>query len=102
MNAEKITTYDDKLVFEKSGKIFTLIGGVLKEITEYIFDTTKSLVTKLNIDSMDEIRLETHARGKSLRDRNLIKNYFNKRALRASGLKRSKRTIFLPEISHEL
>ena len=43
---------------------------------------------------MDEIRFDVRSRGKSLRGRILKKNVFNKRALSASGFKKSERTIF--------
>ena len=51
---------------------------------------------------MDEIRFDIHARVKSLRDRNLIKYYFNKRAILASVFKRSEGTIFVSENPNEL
>ena len=87
MNREKITIYDDKLVFKSSGKSFTLRGDVLKMITDYKFETTGSPDTKLSRFFMDEIHFDIHSQGKILRDRNLIKNYYNKRAIFASGLK---------------
>ena len=49
-------------------------------------------------DFMDETHFRIHSRGKSLRNRNLIKIYFNKINLLASGL----RTIFHPEDPNEL
>ena len=64
-------------------------------ITDYRFNTTDSPVAKLIISFMDEISYDIQARGKSLRNRNLIKNYFNKRGINASGLNRSERNIFL-------
>ena len=75
MNGEKDTKYNHKLVFKKSGKVFTLRGDFLKLITEYKFNTTDSRDTKLIIDFMHEISFDIHARGKSLRDRHLIKNF---------------------------
>ena len=47
---------------------------------------------------MDETHFNTRATGKGNRDRNLIKNYFNERAVLASGLK----TIFLSDNPNEL
>ena len=70
-------------------------------ITDYVFITTDSSDAKLIIGLMDEIPFDTHAQSKILRDRNLIWNCFNKRALLASGLKRSERTIFPSENSNE-
>ena len=98
----KITIYGDKLVFTNSGEIFNLRDDVLKMITDYKFSATDSPDAKLIIDFMDEICFDVHGRGKSLRDDNLIKNYFDKRAILASGLKRSERTIFLSSNPNEL
>ena len=55
--------------------------------TDYKFNTTDPPDAKLIIDFTDEMPFDTHARGKSLGDRNLMKNYNIKRALLASGLK---------------
>ena len=92
MNGEKVAIYDDNLVFKNNGKIFTLRGDVLKTITEYKVNKTDSPDAKLIIDTMDELHLDIHSRGRSLRYRNFIEKYFNKRAIFASGLK----TIFFP------
>ena len=43
------------------------------------------------------MHFNTHTTGKSKRNRNLIKNYYNKRSILASGLK----TIFLPDNPNE-
>ena len=51
---------------------------------------------------MDEMHFDTHAWGKSLRDRNPIKNYFIERAILASELKRSETAIFLWKKPKEL
>ena len=102
MNGEKIAIYDDELVFKNSGRILSWRGDVLIMINDYKFNTTDSPDAKLIIDFMDEIHFDKHARGKSVRDKNLIKKYFNKRAILASGLKRSETTIFLPENPNEL
>ena len=45
-----ITLYDDKLVFERSGKVLTLRGDVLKMITDYNFESTHSPDTKQIIE----------------------------------------------------
>ena len=87
MKREKTTLYGVKIVFECRGKVFTLRGDVLKMTTDYKLKTKDSPDPKLIIKFMDEKRFDIHARGKSLRDRNLGKNYFNKRALLASGIK---------------
>jgi len=77
MNGEKVTIYNDELVFSESGKIFTLRGDVLKMLTDYKFDTTDSPDAKVNIDIMDEMHFDIHARGKSLRDEtNLTKEVY--------------------------
>ena len=102
MNGAKITIYENEFFFEKSAEVLTLIGVVLEMITDYIFFATDSPVAKLFIDFMDEIRFEIHARGKCFRDKNLIKNISEKRTIFASGLKRSEKNIFLPEIPKEL
>ena len=87
MNGEKVTIYDDKLVFKTSGKIFTLRGDVLKMITDYKFITTDSRDAKLIIDFMEEMHFDIHPRGKSLVDKNLTYSCFIKRSILASGLK---------------
>ena len=70
-------------------------------VTDYEFFATESPDAKLNIN-IDGKRSDIHARGKSLTDRNLLKNYFNKRTVLATGVKKSKRTIFFPEVPNEL
>ena len=76
---EKNTIFDQKFVPENSCKFFTLRGDVLKMVINYKFNTTYSPEAKLNIDFMDEMRFNIHARCNIPRDRTLIKNYFNKR-----------------------
>ena len=58
-------------------------------ITEYDFKKTDSPDAKQTIAFLDGMHFDIHAKGKSFRD----KNYYNKRAILASGLK----TIFLPD-----
>ena len=67
-------------------------------ITDYKFNTTGSPDAKLNIDNMDVFQTDKTARGKSFRDKNLIKVYFDKRAILASALK----TISFSENPKEL
>ena len=76
-NGEKVTIYDYKFFFKKSGKLFTSGGDILKFITDYKLNTTGSSDAKLIIGLMDQIRFDIHARGKNLTDKNLIRNYFN-------------------------
>ena len=61
---------------------------------DYKFNKTDSPDAKLIIDFVDYIRMNIHARGKSLRGRNPIKNYVNTRALLVYVVKRSEITIF--------
>ena len=76
MNGEKVTIYDEKLVFKNSGKTFTLRCDVLKKITDYKFNTTDSPDAKLIMDFMDAMHFDIRSSGRSLRDRNLIKKLF--------------------------
>ena len=78
MTGEKVTIYKDKLVFKSSGKIFTLRVDVLKVITEHKLNTTHSPDPKNIIVFIDEMRVDIHSRGKSLRDRNLTKTILTK------------------------
>ena len=50
------------------------------------------------IDFMKEMHFNIHSRGKKFEDKNLIKNYLNKRSILASGLK----TIFFSKTPKEL
>ena len=102
MNGQKVTIYDDKLVCVNSGKFFTLRGDLLKLITDLKSNTTGSPDANPIVEFLVEIHFEIYARGKSLRDRNLAKNFFNKRAVLASGLKRSETVIFLSQSPNEL
>ena len=97
MKGEKVTIYETELVFKNSAKIFTLRGDVLKKITDYIFNTKDSTEAKLFMDLVGEMHSSIHSGGKGLRDRNLIKIYFIKRAIFASGLKTSETTNFFSE-----
>ena len=84
MKGEQATLNEDKLVFEYSGKIFTLRGDVSKVITDYIFIKADSTDAKLSSDFM-EVHFDIHSRIKSLRDSNFFKRHFKKRALLAYG-----------------
>ena len=97
MKDEKVTIYDNKLGFKNSGKFFILRGFVLKMITVFKFITTDSPDANLILDFLDGIRFDTHTRSKSLRDRNVIKIYFNKRSPLSSGLEKSETTILFSE-----
>ena len=66
-------------------------------ITDYDFNKTHLADAKQTINFLDEMHSDIHAKGKSSRDKNL-KNYFNKRAILASGLE----TNFLSENPNEL
>ena len=70
-------------------------------ITEYKLITTDSSDAKLITGSRNEIHFDLHALRKSLRDGNLTKNYFNKKTVVASGIKRSETTNFLTQDPHE-
>jgi len=52
-------------------KFSPLRGEYLKMITDYKFNSADSPHGKTIIDFSDETRFDTHARGKSVRDRNL-------------------------------
>ena len=42
MNGEKVSLYDDKLVFRDTGVVFTLQGDILSMITDYDFKKPES------------------------------------------------------------
>ena len=60
-------------------------------ISDYDFNETHSPDAKQIIKVLDEMHFDIHAKVTSPRDKDLTKNYFNERAILASGLK----TIFL-------
>lgn len=99
MNGEKVTIYDDKLLFRDSGVVFTLKGDLLSMITDYDFNKKESPDAKQIINFLDEMHFNTKTTGKSTRDKTLINNYYNKRAILASGLQK---VIFLSENPNEL
>ena len=98
MNGEKNTLYDDKLLFRDTSVLFTLKGGILSMITDYNFIKPESLDAKPKVNFLDEMRFNKRATCKSNIDRNLIKNYYNKRSILASGLE----TVFFSENPDEL
>ena len=68
-------------------------------ITEYDFNKKESPHAKQIIDFLDEMHFNIKTTSKSTRDKTLIDNYYNKRALVASGLQE---VIFLSENPNEL
>ena len=76
MNGEKVTLYDDKVLFRDTGVVFTLKGDVLSMITDYDFNKTHSLDANQIINFLDEMHFDIHAKDKSSRDKNIIKNYY--------------------------
>ena len=86
-NGEKVTIWDDKLLFRESGVVFSLKGDILSMITDFALNKTESPDATQIINFLDEMHFDIHTKGKSSRDKNLIKNYFNKRTILASGLK---------------
>ena len=99
MNGQKVRIYDNKLLFRDTGVVFTLEGDLLSMITDYEFIKKESSDAKQIINFMDEMHFNVHARGKGNRDKNLIKNYYKKRAILASGISK---TIFLSSDPNEL
>ena len=72
-NGEKVSLYDDKLLFRDTGVVFTLNGEVLSMITAYHFIKTDSTDAKQINKFLDEKHFNIHAKGKNSRDKNLIK-----------------------------
>ena len=88
MHREKVTIYEDKLLFRNTGAVFTLKGDILWIINEYDFIKTVSPDAKQFIDFFDEMVFDIHGTGQSNRDRNLIKNFYTKKvftSIRCSG-----------------
>ena len=54
-------------------------------ITDFDFNKPESPDAKQSDSFLDEKHFDIHAKGKSSRDINLIKNYYNKRAILATG-----------------
>ena len=98
MSGEKVAKYDDRLLFKVTGVVVMLKGDILSMSTEYDFNKTNSPDAKQITNFLDEKNFDIHAKGKSSLDKNLLQNYYNKRAILASGLK----TNFLSENPNEL
>ena len=75
MNGEKLTLYNEKLVFKNSVKIFTLRVDVLKMIDDFKFNTTDSPDAKKTIDVKDKIRFDMYSGNKNLRITYLLKKF---------------------------
>ena len=75
MHEEIVTIYDDKLVLRETGVVFTLKGDILSMITDFGFNKTDSTDAKQIANFLDQMHFDIHAKGKSCRDKNLIKNY---------------------------
>ena len=78
MNGGKVTLYDDELVFRDTYVVFTLKGDILSMITDYDFSKPESPDAKQIFNSLDAMHFDIHAKVKSFRDKNLIKNYYKK------------------------
>ena len=90
--------YDDKLLFRDTGVVFTLKGDILSMITDYDFIKPESPDAKQFISFLDQMYFYINATGKIKRERNLKRNYYNKRAIFACGLK----TLSLSQNPNEL
>ena len=67
-------------------------------ISDFDFNKTESPDAKQITKFLDEMHFNKRATGKSNSDRTLIKNYYNKTSILASGL----RTVFISENPDEL
>ena len=99
MHGEKVTLCDDKLRFSDSGVVFTLKGDILSMITDYDFNETDSPDAKEIIKFLDKLHFDIHAKSNNSGNENLLKNFYNKITLLASGLHE---LIFLSETPNEL
>ena len=68
MHREKVTIYDDKLLFRDTGVVFTLKGDILSLINDYDFIETDSPDAKQNINFLDEMLFDIHAKSKSSKE----------------------------------
>ena len=93
MKREKVSFFDDMVVYRDTGVIFMLKSDIFSMITEYVFIKTDSPDAKHFISFLDEMHFNIRATGESNRDRSLLKNYYFKKCILASGL----RTVFLSE-----
>ena len=71
MNGEKVTLYDDKLLFGDTGIIFTLKGNFLSMIIDYDFNETHSPDAKQIFTFLVEMHFNIGATGESNRDKTL-------------------------------
>ena len=90
----KGTLCDDKLLYRDTGLFFTLEGEIPSLITDYDFNKTHSPDAEHFYIFLEGLHFDTIAKIKIFKDGNLIKNYYKKRAILASGLK----TIFFQRI----
>ena len=78
MQREKVTIHDEKLLFRDTGVVFTLKRDILSIITDYDFNKTNSPDAKQIFDFLVELNFDIHAKGKSSKEKNLMKNYYKK------------------------
>ena len=75
MHGEKITIYDNKLLFRDTGVVFTLKRYILSMVTDYDFNGTDSPDAKEIFNFLYEMHFDKHEKGgKSSRERTLINN----------------------------
>ena len=99
MNKEKKTKYDDKLLFRDTGVLFTSKGDILSMKIDFEFDETVSSDAKHFIKFLDEMHFDKHAKSKSSRDKNLLKNFYKNTAILALVLQK---VILLSENPNEI
>ena len=68
-------------------------------ITDYVFNKTNSPDAKQNFKFLDEVQFDIHPKSKNSRDKNLMKNFYHKRALLESGVQE---VFFLSENPNDL
>ena len=73
MNGEKVSLYDNKPIFRDTGVVLTLKGDILSSVTDYNFIKPELPDAKHFLNFLDEMHFKTRAKGKSNRDKNLIK-----------------------------
>ena len=72
LNREKVSLYDDKLVFSDIGLVFAVKGDFLSLLTDLDSIKPQSPDAKQNISFCDEMHFNTRTTGKSKRDIKLI------------------------------
>ena len=65
----KNTLKRNKVVYEISVIFSSLMGDVLKMITDFKFDGTDLVDAKLNANNIKDMRFDTRTRGERVRDR---------------------------------